>query len=51
MIKDGLNMIEHDMFWAAIEFDNVNATLPEHVSYRIRMDVDRVDSTKRVKDK
>ena len=48
-------MIEQDMFWAGIEFEfDVNktgGTLPKHVSYSIRMDTDKVDSTKRVKDK
>ena len=48
-------MIEQDMFWAGIEFEfDVNKTggiLPKHVSYSIRMDTDKVDSTKRVKDK
>ena len=52
MINDGLYMIKEDLFWAAIEFHNVDGdVLPEHVSYSIRMDVDKVDSTKRVKDK
>lgn len=54
-IKDGLMMIEQEMFWAGIEFefdiDKTGGTLPKHVSYSIRMDTDKVDSTKRVKDK
>ena len=48
-------MIEQEMFWAGIEFefdiDKTGGTLPKHVSYSIRMDTDKVDSTKRVKDK
>ena len=52
MTNDSLKMIDQDLFWAAIEFDNVDGdSIPEHVSYRIRMDVDKVDSTKRVMDK
>ena len=52
MMKDGISMVEDGLFWAAVEFNNVDeGNLPTHISYKIRMDIDKVDSTKRVMDK
>ncbi|XP_052284173.1 phospholipid-transporting ATPase ABCA1-like isoform X3 [Dreissena polymorpha] len=54
MMEDGIKMIENDLFWAAIEFvgmDLTTSVMPKKIEYKIRMDVDKVDSTKRVRDK
>ncbi|KAL3869286.1 hypothetical protein ACJMK2_041989, partial [Sinanodonta woodiana] len=53
MINDGLALIDNNTFWTAIEFlvDVDLASLPTHIAYKIRMDSDKVDSTKRVMDK
>lgn len=54
MMDDGIAMIERDLFWAAIEFTGMglNTTeMPTKVEYKIRMDVDKVDSTKKVRDR
>lgn len=54
MMDDGLAMIENDLFWAVIEFigmDDMTVTMPTKVEYKIRMDTDKVDSTKRIRDK
>ena len=54
MMDDGLDMIDNDLFWAAIEFpgmDESTTVMPTNLEYKIRMDVDKVDSTKRIRDR
>ncbi|XP_060560202.1 phospholipid-transporting ATPase ABCA1-like [Ruditapes philippinarum] len=54
MMDDGIAMIDNDLFWAAIEFpgmDESTTVMPKNLQYKIRMDVDKVDSTKRVRDR
>ncbi|XP_052776388.1 phospholipid-transporting ATPase ABCA1-like isoform X2 [Mya arenaria] len=54
LMKDGLTLISKGLFWAAIEFENIDGSssqLPTKVQYKIRMDKNKVDSTKRIRDK
>ncbi|XP_045158186.2 phospholipid-transporting ATPase ABCA1-like isoform X2 [Mercenaria mercenaria] len=54
MMDDGIAMIENDLFWAAVEFtgmDTSTSKMPTNIEYKIRMDVDKVDSTKRIRDR
>ncbi|XP_052777802.1 phospholipid-transporting ATPase ABCA1-like [Mya arenaria] len=54
LMKDGLTLIEKGLFWAAIEFENIDASstlLPTKVQYKIRMDKNKVDSTKKIRNK
>ena len=54
MMADGMAMMENDVFWAVIEFPGMDAstvTMPTKIEYKIRMDTDKVDSTKRTRDK
>ncbi|GFN96696.1 ATP-binding cassette sub-family a member 1 [Plakobranchus ocellatus] len=49
-----LKHIDNKTLWAAIVFDNIDqqaTDVPSLVKYTIRMDTDRVDSTKKIKDK
>ncbi|GAB6026560.1 ATP-binding cassette sub- A member 1 [Chamberlinius hualienensis] len=56
-VVKALELVAQDRLWAVVVFDNLNSTLkdngtlPEHVIYKIRMDADKVDSTKRVHDR
>ncbi|XP_055884282.1 phospholipid-transporting ATPase ABCA1-like isoform X3 [Biomphalaria glabrata] len=54
MVEASLQMIQNNTFWSAVVFDNFEAgstNVPSLVKYRIRMDTDKVDSTKRIMDK
>ncbi|XP_061147735.1 phospholipid-transporting ATPase ABCA1b [Syngnathus typhle] len=53
MINDSMVLLEDRKFWAGIVFLDVgaNATeLPSNVSYKIRMDIDNVERTNKIKD-
>ncbi|XP_064607351.1 phospholipid-transporting ATPase ABCA1-like [Liolophura sinensis] len=60
-VKDEIDLTYHSIkligtntFWAAVVFDvdgTNTSVLPSHVSYKIRMDADKVDSTKKIEDK
>ncbi|XP_062592616.1 phospholipid-transporting ATPase ABCA1-like [Saccostrea cucullata] len=54
MLTESTKMVENNTLWGALVFDINNEThkysLPTHVSYKIRMDADRVDTTDRVLD-
>lgn len=58
-VARGVHLISIDRLWAVIVFENLNSSnssfsdslLPPHVYYKIRMDADKVDSTKRVEDR
>ncbi|CAG2233420.1 ABCA1 [Mytilus edulis] len=53
LVKSSLGMIQNRTFLAAVVFNVDKRTpdrLPKHVSYKIRMDTDRVDNTKQVTD-
>ncbi|XP_046387973.1 ATP-binding cassette sub-family A member 7-like isoform X2 [Ischnura elegans] len=55
-VTEGMNLIESNRLWAVISFlgvddkDNTTSSLPPKVTYKIRIDSSRVDSTKRVED-
>ncbi|XP_041914079.1 phospholipid-transporting ATPase ABCA1 isoform X1 [Alosa sapidissima] len=54
MIDRALELLEDRQFWAGIVFllpDPSAPTLPPHVSYKIRMDIDDVTRTNKIKDK
>ncbi|XP_054835800.1 retinal-specific phospholipid-transporting ATPase ABCA4 [Eublepharis macularius] len=47
-------LLEENKFWAAIVFPNLNVAtnqLPPHVTYKIRMDIDAVEKTNKIKDR
>lgn len=57
-VAKGIELIAIDRLWAVIVFENLNSSdsendsvLPPHVRYKIRMDADKIDSTKRVQDR
>lgn len=52
----GNELQKTDLLWAGVvfnssELDHSSSSLPSHVSFKIRMDKDRVDSTTRIQDK
>ncbi|XP_071439608.1 phospholipid-transporting ATPase ABCA1-like isoform X2 [Hetaerina americana] len=55
-VAEGMNLIESNRLWAVVSFlgiddkDNASSSLPPMVTYKIRIDSSRVDSTKRVED-
>ncbi|XP_065332368.1 ATP-binding cassette sub-family A member 7-like isoform X3 [Cloeon dipterum] len=55
-VKRGMELLEHNKLWAVVSFLDLpdsNGTLeklPPFISYKIRMDSSRIDSTKRVED-
>ncbi|KAH9491700.1 ATP-binding cassette sub- A member 1 [Bulinus truncatus] len=54
LVEASLEMIQNNTFWSAVVFDNIEAnatTVPPIIKYRIRMDSDKVDSTKSIMDK
>ncbi|XP_066551415.1 ATP-binding cassette, sub-family A (ABC1), member 7 isoform X2 [Amia ocellicauda] len=54
MVARALELLENRQFWAGIVFqlpDPSNDTLPPHVSYKIRMDIDDVTRTNKIKDR
>ncbi|KAH0618397.1 hypothetical protein JD844_017546 [Phrynosoma platyrhinos] len=49
-----LCLLEENKFWAAIVFPDLDPTarqLPPHVKYKIRMDIDAVEKTNKIKDR
>ncbi|NXL70257.1 ABCA1 protein, partial [Leptocoma aspasia] len=55
LVARALELLEEQQFWAAVVFQPpVNATaprLPSHVHYKIRMDIDDVTRTNKIKDR
>ncbi|KAJ8408339.1 hypothetical protein AAFF_G00257530 [Aldrovandia affinis] len=54
MIEQALQLLEDRQFWAGVVFllpDPSSPTLPPHVSYKIRMDIDDVTRTNKIKDR
>ncbi|KAJ8277432.1 hypothetical protein GJAV_G00075090 [Gymnothorax javanicus] len=54
MIERALELLEDRQFWAGVVFllpDPSSPTLPPHVSYKIRMDIDDVTRTNKIKDR
>ncbi|XP_075792680.1 retinal-specific phospholipid-transporting ATPase ABCA4 [Pelodiscus sinensis] len=49
-----LNLLEENKFWAGVVFPDIHSgasELPPHVSYKIRMDIDAVEKTNKIKDR
>ncbi|TRY97479.1 hypothetical protein DNTS_008213 [Danionella cerebrum] len=54
MVERALELLENRQFWAGIVFllpDPSSSLLPPHVKYKIRMDIDDVTRTNKIKDK
>ncbi|OPJ77309.1 retinal-specific ATP-binding cassette transporter isoform D [Patagioenas fasciata monilis] len=49
-----LHLLEENKFWAGVVFPDIEPTtsnLPSHVKYKIRMDIDAVEKTNKIKDR
>uniref|UniRef100_A0A8C9PR90 P-type phospholipid transporter n=1 Tax=Spermophilus dauricus TaxID=99837 RepID=A0A8C9PR90_SPEDA len=49
-----LSLLEENRFWAAVVFPDMypwTSSLPPHVKYKIRMDIDVVEKTNKIKDR
>ncbi|XP_056088824.1 phospholipid-transporting ATPase ABCA1 [Rhinichthys klamathensis goyatoka] len=54
LVERALELLEDRQFWAGIVFllpDPSSSSLPPHVKYKIRMDIDDVTRTNKIKDK
>lgn len=53
LVKDSIRFVENATLLGALVFDMKGETekLPTHVTYKIRMDADKVDSTHRIRDR
>lgn len=54
LVERALELLENRQFWAGIVFllpDASSSSLPPHVKYKIRMDIDDVTRTNKIKDK
>ncbi|MFT7798628.1 ATP-binding cassette sub-family A member 1-like isoform X2 [Arapaima gigas] len=54
MVERALELLENRQFWAGVVFllpDPSSPSLPSHVSYKIRMDIDDVTRTNKIKDR
>lgn len=54
MIERALELLEDRQFWAGVVFMLPNSSSPElpaHVAYKIRMDIDDVTRTNKIKDR
>uniref|UniRef100_A0A3B4Z3Q7 P-type phospholipid transporter n=1 Tax=Stegastes partitus TaxID=144197 RepID=A0A3B4Z3Q7_9TELE len=53
LVARALEMLDNDTFWAGIVFENLqegSSNIPPYVKYKIRMDVDEVERTDKLKD-
>ncbi|XP_041634758.1 phospholipid-transporting ATPase ABCA1-like isoform X2 [Cheilinus undulatus] len=54
LVTKALELLKNDTFWAAIVFENLqldSSKLPPYVKYKIRMDVDEVEQTLKLKER
>uniref|UniRef100_A0A3B3Y540 P-type phospholipid transporter n=1 Tax=Poecilia mexicana TaxID=48701 RepID=A0A3B3Y540_9TELE len=54
MIHQALHLLEENKFWAGVVFMDVypwTTSVPRHVQYKIRMDIDAVERTNKIKDR
>ncbi|XP_017266543.1 retinal-specific phospholipid-transporting ATPase ABCA4-like isoform X2 [Kryptolebias marmoratus] len=54
MIHQALHLLEENKFWAGVVFVDMypwTASVPQHVKYKIRMDIDAVERTNKIKDR
>ncbi|XP_010130903.1 PREDICTED: retinal-specific ATP-binding cassette transporter [Buceros rhinoceros silvestris] len=54
LTHQALRLLEENKFWAGVVFPDIEPTsssLPPHVKYKIRMDIDAVEKTNKIKDR
>ncbi|NXL55933.1 ABCA4 protein, partial [Chordeiles acutipennis] len=54
LTRQALHLLEENKFWAGVVFPDMVPTttsLPPHVRYKIRMDIDAVEKTNKIKDR
>uniref|UniRef100_A0A8C8BSH2 P-type phospholipid transporter n=1 Tax=Otus sunia TaxID=257818 RepID=A0A8C8BSH2_9STRI len=54
LTHQALHLLEENKFWAGVIFPDIGPTtrsLPRHVKYKIRMDIDAVEKTNKIKDR
>lgn len=54
MTHQALYLLEENKFWAAVVFMDMypwSTSIPPHVTYKIRMDIDAVERTNKIKDR
>lgn len=54
MIHQALYLLEENKFWAGVVFVDMypwTTSVPSHVKYKIRMDIDGVERTNKIKDR
>ncbi|XP_072296815.1 retinal-specific phospholipid-transporting ATPase ABCA4-like [Eucyclogobius newberryi] len=54
MIHQALHLLEENKYWAGLVFADMfpwTTTVPPHVKYKIRMDIDAVERTNKIKDR
>ncbi|XP_057649320.1 retinal-specific phospholipid-transporting ATPase ABCA4 [Chionomys nivalis] len=54
LIQRALSLLEENRFWAGVVFPDMypwTSSLPPHVKYKIRMDIDVVEKTNKIKDR
>ncbi|XP_059372109.1 phospholipid-transporting ATPase ABCA1b [Carassius carassius] len=53
MVNESMILLDNRKFWAGIVFLDIQSNsseLPQHVNYKIRMDIDNVERTNKIKD-
>uniref|UniRef100_A0AAR2JBD8 P-type phospholipid transporter n=1 Tax=Pygocentrus nattereri TaxID=42514 RepID=A0AAR2JBD8_PYGNA len=53
LVNESLGLLDNRKFWAGIVFPDIDSNsseLPPHVNYKIRMDIDNVERTNKIKD-
>ncbi|NXJ15448.1 ABCA4 protein, partial [Odontophorus gujanensis] len=54
LTRQALHLLEENKFWAGVVFPDIDPetkSLPPHVKYKIRMDIDAVEKTNKIKDR
>ncbi|XP_053928617.1 retinal-specific phospholipid-transporting ATPase ABCA4 isoform X4 [Cuculus canorus] len=54
LTHQALHLLEENKFWAGVVFPDIKPTtssIPPHVRYKIRMDIDAVEKTNKIKDR
>lgn len=54
MIHQALHLLEENKFWAGVVFTDMypwTTSVPRHTKYKIRMDIDAVERTNKIKDR
>ncbi|NWJ07429.1 ABCA4 protein, partial [Crypturellus undulatus] len=54
LTHEALHLLEENKFWAGVVFPDIEpraSSLPPHVKYKIRMDIDAVEKTNKIKDR